>query len=158
MPAYLIAALLTGAIVSFQTSANSALSKAAGNPLLATGFSLCISLGIVAALATVLKIRLPDSSNFAGQPYWIWFGGVASVIYLTSANFLTPQLGATAFLAALVAGQMAGSAAIDNFGLMGLPVRPVTIPRLIGVVLVVVGAALVQGPDLWRSLFPGNGT
>ena len=46
-----------------------------------------------------------------------------------------PQIGAAAFLALLVTGQMLGSIAFDNFGWLGLTQRPIDTPRLIGVAL-----------------------
>ena len=43
-----------------------------------------------------------------------------------------------------VAGQMAGALALDHFGALGFPERPVTLLRLAGVACVVVGLVLLS--------------
>jgi bacterial/archaeal transporter family-2 protein len=43
-----------------------------------------------------------------------------------------------------VTGQMVASIVIDHFGLLRLPVHEVSVPRLIGAVLIIAGVTLVQ--------------
>jgi transporter family-2 protein len=56
---------------------------------------------------------------------------------------LAPRLGAAAFIAAIVAGQLASSILLDHFAWMNLPQQPITLSRGLGVVLVFVGVLLV---------------
>ena len=44
----------------------------------------------------------------------------------------------------MIAGQVLSSLAIDQWGLMGLPERPVNLARLLGVGLIVVGMLVLQ--------------
>lgn len=59
---------------------------------------------------------------------------------------LVPKIGAATFIALLVAGQMLASVAFDHFGLLGLTQRPVDLPRLIGVALLIGGVLLIRRP------------
>ncbi|GHH00274.1 DMT family transporter [Pseudodonghicola xiamenensis] len=146
----LLSAVLAGAVVPFQGGANAALGRALGHPLWATLASLAISLLCVIPALIALRVPLPNLSALAGQPKWIWFGGVAGVIYVTAAILLVPRLGAAGFMMAVIAGQVIASVAIDHFGAVGLPVRPVEPARLVGVALVSLGVVLVQWPALAR--------
>jgi transporter family-2 protein len=47
-------------------------------------------------------------------------------------------------LTAAIAGQLAAALVLDHFGLFGLARHPVTLTRAAGLVLVLVGAALVR--------------
>ncbi|MCV5991508.1 DMT family transporter, partial [Escherichia coli] len=60
------------------------------------------------------------------------------------AIFMIPKLGATTVLALMVVGQMLLSLMLDHYGLLGIPVYPVTGIRLLGFVLLVHGVVLIR--------------
>lgn len=92
----------------------------------------------------LMRAPLPQVQQLAHAPWWAWFGGVAGVLYITAALVLTPRLGAAGFIVCVVAGQVLSSLLIDQFGLMGLPERPVNLLRLAGVGMIVIGMIVVQ--------------
>ncbi|WP_417678615.1 DMT family transporter [Pseudodonghicola sp.] len=112
--------------------------------------SLAISVLCIIPALIALRVPLPSIGALAEQPKWVWLGGVAGVIYVTAAILLVPRLGAAGFMTAVIAGQVIASVAIDHFGGVGLPVRPVETARLVGVGLVTAGVVLVQWPALAR--------
>jgi transporter family-2 protein len=65
-------------------------------------------------------------------------------ILLAAGATLAPRLGAAAFIAAVVGGQLACSVILDHFGLMNLPRQALTGGRLLGVLLVFAGMLLVK--------------
>ncbi|KWI91899.1 hypothetical protein WM22_12500 [Burkholderia ubonensis] len=138
------AALVAGALVPFQAGSNATLGRALGHPLWATVASLLVSLLCVLPALFVMHAHAPLLSRTAQLPVWVWFGGVAGVIYITSALVLTPRLGATTFIVSVIAGQMLTSLLIDNYGLMGLPVKPANPGRVAGVLMIFAGMLLVQ--------------
>ncbi|WP_186164610.1 DMT family transporter [Burkholderia gladioli] len=138
------AALVAGALVPLQAGSNAALGRALGHPLWATVASLLVSLLCVLPALFVMHAHAPLLSRATQLPVWIWFGGIAGVIYITSALVLTPRLGATTFIVSVIAGQMLTSLLIDNYGLMGLPVKPANPGRVAGVLLIFTGMLLVQ--------------
>lgn len=144
------AALMAGVLVPLQAGANAALGRALGHPLWATMISLAVSAICVLPVMLALRVSGPSFASLAGQPKWIWIGGVVGVIYITAALLLAPKLGAASFMTAVIAGQILASLAIDHFGLVGFEARPLTVPRLIGAAVVVAGVLVMQGSSLWR--------
>ena len=98
----------------------------------------------MALLAVALRDPVPSASVAARIPWWAWSGGVFGAIFIGLAIFLVPQLGAATFIALLVTGQMLASVSFDHFGWMGLTQRPIDLPRLVGVVLLIGGVVLIR--------------
>jgi bacterial/archaeal transporter family-2 protein len=67
-----------------------------------------------------------------------------SVVYVVLSILLLQRLGASAVVAFVVAGQMLGALAFDQFGLMGLERPPATPLRLAGALLLVGGVVLMR--------------
>lgn len=139
-----IAALIAGALVPFQAGGNAVLGRALGHPLWATVASLAVSLLVILPLILALRAPAPLLNQASQLPLWAWFGGIAGVIYITSALLLTPRLGAASFIVCVIAGQMVSSLLIDHFGLMGLPIKEASAGRIAGVALIVAGMVMVQ--------------
>lgn len=59
-------------------------------------------------------------------------------------TYLAPELGTTLFFVCLVAGQLMGAAIADHVGALGLPVRSLSMTRIVGLTLVLAGAFLVH--------------
>ena len=137
-------ALLAGAAVPFQAGSNAALGRLLGHPLWAALVSLSVSVLMVLPALWLMRAPAPQWSGLVAAPWWTWFGGVAGVAYVTAALILTPRLGAAGFIVCVVAGQVLSSLVIDQWGLMGLPERPVNLARLLGVGLIVAGMLVVQ--------------
>ena len=66
------------------------------------------------------------------------------MFFVFSTIVLAGQLGAATMMAWLVAGQFLAALLLDHYGLISYHVHPVSWPRLLGVVLLVVGAVLVN--------------
>ncbi|MGP8431783.1 DMT family transporter [Paraburkholderia fungorum] len=137
-------AIVAGALVPFQAGSNAALSRALGHPLWASLASLVVSILVVLPALFALRVPVPSIGQAAQASAWLWLGGVAGVIYITSALVLMPQLGATTFIVSVIAGQVLASLLIDNYGLMGFAVKPANVGRIAGVLLIFVGMMLIQ--------------
>lgn len=72
----------------------------------------------------------------------MWAGGLMGAFIVFTITFAGPRIGITATIGLLIAGQLAMGAAIDRWGLFGLEQIPLTWPRLLGIALLAVGAAL----------------
>src|SRR5258707_10013783 len=96
------------------------------------------------AFALLVRDPIPMAATAARIPWFAWSGGLFGAIFIGLAMFLIPQLGAATFFVALVTGQMLGSIAFDHFGLMGVPVHPVSVVRIAGAALLVGGVVLIR--------------
>jgi len=139
-----LVALIAGAFVPFQAGSNAALARALGHPLWATAVSLLVSMLVLLPVMFMMRIGSPLIQQATHMPWWAWFGGVAGVIYLTSALLLTPRIGATNFIVCVIAGQMLAALLLDHFGLMGLPIKEINPGRVVGVSLILVGTFAVH--------------
>ncbi|HVI28888.1 DMT family transporter [Hansschlegelia sp.] len=142
LPMFLAAA--AGASIVIQQALNTNLRTALNSAAWSGFMSYFVGLLCMAIFALVLRDPLPSMAEAARIPWWAWSGGLFGAIFIALAILLIPSIGAATFIALLVAGQMLASIAFDHFGWLGLAERPVDLPRLIGVVLLIAGVVLIR--------------
>lgn len=81
-------------------------------------------------------------ANAVHQPWWLWLGGLMGAFVVLTITFAGPRIGTTATVAVFLVGQFVAAAVVDRYGLFGLDRIAVGWPRLVGLALVAVGAAL----------------
>ena len=137
--------LSVGAGVSFviQQAVNANLRTSLGSAAWA-GFLSYLGGLCMLILALILRDTVPLIGDIQRSNWWAWTGGFFGAIYIAVSILLVPRLGAAFFVALLVTGQMLGSIAFDDFGLLGLSEHPLDIPRIIGAVLLIGGVVLIQ--------------
>lgn len=140
---FLVFAAAAGACISLQAAANASLRTNLADARWATFFSICGTIVTAIVVMAVIRPPVPSQTAFRSAPWWNWIGGPLGALIVLSGAALTPRLGAAAFIAAIVAGQLASSIALDHFGWMQLPHQPATFSRLIGAVLVFAGVLLI---------------
>ncbi|MEH2251251.1 DMT family transporter [Nostoc sp.] len=141
---FLVFALLAGTMLPTQAGINAQLAKQLGHPLLAATVSF--SFGTLALLLfTVMShLSLPALGRLIQIPWYLWLGGLLGVIYLTATIVLAPLLGAATMIGLIILGQMLAAITLDHFGLVGFPVHPLSLWRVVGVILLITGVVFVQ--------------
>ena len=141
---YVLAAVVIGIGVSLQPPINSVMARSLNSPL----FSACISLFISVNAAAVLWLLLDKGNTELAQiralPWWVICGGLIGLLFVAGSIVVAPVTGIALFFVCVVAGQLIGASVMDQFGLFGLPVKSINITKLIGLLLVIAGAVLVQ--------------
>ena len=116
-----------------------------GNPMKATTLSSVEALPwvllMLAATAKRVPIRL---SGFRGAKPWMFLGGCFGGAYILSNAWLTPKIGASPSVISLLIGSTLGSAIIDHFGFFHAEKHPVTRTKLLGILLILMGAMLIR--------------
>ncbi|WP_248787698.1 DMT family transporter [Escherichia coli] len=142
--AFYLLVVAAGASFSLQQAANNHLRAELLSPWWA-GFISYVG-GSLAMLVMALVCRGPSLSwdMLSRTSPFSWTGGILGAIYIATAIFMIPKLGATTVLALMVVGQMLLSLMLDHYGLLGIPDYPVTGIRLLGVVLLVLGVVLIR--------------
>jgi bacterial/archaeal transporter family-2 protein len=134
-------AVAAGLAGSIQVALMSRLGERVG-VLEALGFSAMLT-ALLAAVMLVLARR-----SFAGferalhQPWWMLTGGVFGLLIVFTVTYAGPRIGVAATVGILIAGQLVMGAAIDRWGLFRSERIPLHWPRLLGIALLAVGAAL----------------
>ena len=105
--------------------------------------NLLFSTLVATAVLLVLRQSLSGFADAARAPWWYWVGGGGmGVVVVLTITVVTPRIGVTATIGLLIAGQLAMGAAIDRYGWFGVEKVPLTPLRILGVLLLAVGAVL----------------
>lgn len=126
-----------------QVSMNAAIGQALGRPVLGALMNFVVGLIALSIYAAAIRTPVPTRETIASAPAWAWLGGLMGAFYVAITTVAGPRLGAVVILAAAVAGQMIASLIVDHYGLLGFPEQPITAARLLGVLLLCAGIALV---------------
>lgn len=140
----LLLAVIAGAVVPFQSAINANLGRGLGHPLWATLASLLVSILVLLPIMLAMRVPLPSVAFINKAPLWMWAGGAFGVCFISLALVLLPKLGASGFMALALAGQVVASLVLDHFGWFGLVQRQVSLPRVLGALLLIGGVVLIQ--------------
>ncbi|GAK48283.1 orotate transport protein [Secundilactobacillus oryzae JCM 18671] len=147
-------AIIVGFVIGFglpvQTSINSRLRGSLGSPYLASLVSFLVGTLFLGVITVISGTSLGVSSTFIGQqPWWIWLGGLLGLVYLTGNILLFPKLGSVQTVIMPVVGQILAGLLIDNFGLFYSPTSSLTIVRVLGALLVLLGVISAVSINDW---------
>ena len=99
--------------------------------------------GVIAISALLVARRsLSGVGEAVAGPKWQLLGGAMSVFIILAITVAGPRIGIVATTAFLIAAQFGLATAIDRYGWFGVERVALTWPRVLGVGLLVVGAAL----------------
>ncbi len=132
-----------GCLVGMQAPVNSRLARSLGESLPAALISFLVGTLALVIVTGVSKNGVSSIRNVANAPWWALVGGLFGAAYVTVAILTVRTLGASGLTAAVITGQLAMSVVIDRFGLLGISKQPVGLDRILGLVLLVAGVALV---------------
>lgn len=139
---FVILAIIIGILMPFQAGLNAELTRFLRHPYLAAFISLSIG-AIAMSFLILFNGGFGELKRLGGAPPHLFLGGLLGAIFVGSSLFFIPRMGATAMIAAFITGQLLGSVVVDHFGLMGLTPNPVTITRIMGIILLFAGLFLV---------------
>jgi bacterial/archaeal transporter family-2 protein len=98
---------------------------------------------VVALIVLVLARRsLAGVGEALGSPKWMLLGGVMSALIILAITVAGPRIGIVATTAVLIAAQLTLATVIDRQGWFGVERIAVQWPKLLGIGLLFVGAAL----------------
>lgn len=141
---HVITVLTAGAMLPMQAGINAGLARGWGHPLWAATVSFGVGTLVLLGVAAVARLAIPNWQQLSDIPAWSWSGGVLGAFYVTVMVIFAPKLGAATLLALVVAGQMLASTLLDHYGVLGFPQQAISLPRLLGVVLLFLGVILIR--------------
>jgi transporter family-2 protein len=124
-----------------QAPINSKLGKAAGT-FAAASISFLIGTAILLAITAVSgsAVHLAEAAKL---PWYYFTGGLLGAAYVTTVLVSVRTLGAGGVTAATIAGQLSTAVILDRIGAFGLPEKPITFGRVLGVAFLAAGVFLV---------------
>jgi bacterial/archaeal transporter family-2 protein len=109
-------------------------------PAFAFAAAVAAGIGVLAILAA--RRSLAGFADATHQPAWMWLGGLMGAFVVLTITYAGPRIGTTATVAVFLVGQFAAAAVVDRYGLFGLDRIALGWPRVVGLALLAVGAAL----------------
>ncbi len=131
-----------GGLIALQAPINSMLGKATGS-FQAAFISFAIGTVVLAVIAAFAKGGFGTMGEATSLQWYYLTGGVLGAAYVTTVLVTVRELGAGPVVAATIAGQLSASVVLDQFGLLGLPKDPITLGKVVGVVLLAAGVYLI---------------
>jgi transporter family-2 protein len=131
-----------GGLIALQAPINSMLGKATGS-FQAAFLSFAIGTVVLAAIAAFARGGFGTMGEATSLEWYYLTGGVLGAAYVTTVLVTVRELGAGPVVAATIAGQLSASVVLDQFGLLGLPKDPITVGKVVGIVLLAAGVYLV---------------
>jgi transporter family-2 protein len=136
---YILLAVLMGAVLSVYLPMNSAVSRYLGSPVAANAVFY-----LVALVTTIVALALSGSFRTVEQlktvPAYLFLAGVMSAFMVLGTTFLIPRIGARRLFILQVAGQVLMAIVVSHFGVLESPKDPVTVRKLVGAALLLLGA------------------
>jgi transporter family-2 protein len=108
----------------------------------ALGFSCAFTGALAFVLLIAARRSVAGYADALHQPWWMLMGAVCGVLIVFTVTYAGPRIGVAATVGILIAGQLCMGAAIDRWGLFRSERIPLHWPRLLGIGLLAVGAAL----------------
>ena len=131
-----------GGAVALQAPINSHLGRAVGT-FQAAFLSFAIGTVALLVIASLAKGGIGGVRHATNVPWYYLTGGLLGVAYVSTVLVTVRSLGAGGVTAATIAGQLTLSVVIDRFGWLGVEQRPISVARIIGVLLLAAGVTLI---------------
>jgi len=98
--------------------------------------------GLIVILFTL--VRGVNLKNASQVPWYAFCAGMLGLVIVGSIGYVIPRLGVAGGFMLIVASQFLLAALIDHFGWFQATIRPIDLPRLSGLGLMMVGVWLVN--------------
>ena len=141
---FILSGILAGSFLPVQAGLNAMLGQTVKHPIFAAFASFVV--GTVALLAYLVLggFEFRTAALASSAPPAVWLAGILGAIYVSAIIILAPKLGTALTFSLIVLGQMSASLVLDHFGLLGLPVKTVNWPRIVGALSLILGVVLIR--------------
>ncbi|MEZ5944285.1 MAG: DMT family transporter [Planctomycetaceae bacterium] len=140
----MLVAALAACVIPVQSVVNGRLGVLTDNRLLAAFISFVGGTLILGLLMVTTSKGIPSLPAGTSIPWYLCTGGLLGAVFVTAVLSLVPQIGTAKVLAAAIVGQLIMSLIVDHFGLLNVPKDPVTLKKIFGCLLLVLGTVLIQ--------------
>jgi transporter family-2 protein len=140
---WILVSLLAGSFIAVQGGLNTLVGKEIKSPIHASLVSFIVGTTLL-ALYTVVTRQTVSFDGVRNIPWYAWIAGALGAFSLTAIVLAFPKLGPGLTFGLLVAGQMIISVVLEHYGILVAQPHPISLLRVLGVLLVVGGVALIR--------------
>jgi transporter family-2 protein len=138
---FILLAIISGVIISIYLPMNSMISRHIGSPIAAT---IIFFLGALVTSVVIFAIfgEINTIGNISHVPPYLLITGISGALMVLLATILIPRIGARKMFLLLLTGQVIMAIIISHFGLLESPKDPITIKKIIGASILIIGAII----------------
>lgn len=141
---FYILPVLIGLAMTIQSGVNAQMRSAINSPLFAAFISFSGGLLSLGLILLVTRQPVPSLQELSSVSWYKFTGGLLGAFVVTSVILSVHRIGAANMFVLIVAGQLITAILMDHFGILGLKTSPITTGKLLGILLVIAGAYLVN--------------
>lgn len=127
-----------------QAAINNKLAIYVESPILSAFISFAIGTLALFLYIVATGIPLGNLFNAKNAPVIAWTGGILGAIFVASTVILVPRIGVALTFSLIIGGQMLITLVIDHYGFLGVPEKPISLLRVLGVTLITIGVVLIR--------------
>ncbi len=139
---YALIMLTAGIGIPLLAALNAALGVRLGSPIAAA--AVLFAVAFLASVALLLVTGPRPVMAVATAPRYLLLAGLLVAFYVLSVTFIAPHFGVGNAIFFVLLGQLISAALIDQFGLFGNPVSPISLTRACGIGLMAAGVFVTQ--------------
>lgn len=133
---------IAGVGIPLMAALNAGLGVRLGNPIPAAFALFLLAFAITAVL--MLTNPFPSKSEIVAVPTYYYLGGVFVVFYVLSITWIAPKIGLGNAIFIVLLGQLVAAAIIDHYGLLNVSKAPITLARVAGIGMMIIGIYLAK--------------
>jgi transporter family-2 protein len=142
---YMLLALVAGAMMPTQAATNNKMAVFLNDsPILAAFISFFVGTVALFVYAVASGASLGSLALAKNATPIAWIGGLLGAFFVTATVTLVPRLGVAMTFSLIIAGQMIVTLVIDHFGLLGVPMKEISLARIGGILLITAGVVLIR--------------
>ena len=136
--------IFAGIAIAVQSGINSQLRAVIQHPVMAAFISFVVGTVALGVLLLFSRSTLPELASYPAVKWYQYSGGLLGAFVVTVTLIAVARIGAANMFVLIIAGQLTTAVLMDHFGVLGMRENPVTLQRLLGIALLVLGAYLVN--------------
>ncbi len=138
--------LFLGVILAVHLAMNGKVGAEINNPRVANAVFWCIG-AVTAIIIGLTGWKAGALAPLKDVNLLLLTAGALGAMLVFAIAFLIPRVGAATLFITLLAGQVITGMVMSHFGWLGSEVEPITLIKIVGVVLMIGGAAIVTFMD-----------
>jgi bacterial/archaeal transporter family-2 protein len=141
---FYILPLFSGIFMTIQAGVNSQLRTGINSPIGAAFLSFLGGTLSLAFALIVFRQPLPNLQTLSTLEWYKYTGGLLGATFVTFAILSAPKIGISNMSVIIITGQLLTAFCLDYFGLLGFKASEINITKILGLLLVIIGAYLVN--------------
>jgi len=138
-------AFIAGGAIAAQGTMNAQLGVLLKNSMLSTSIAFLFSCIFSMVALVVLSKEYPEMAQVKVIPWYLWFSGsLLSAFAVAMFYYLIPLMGVGTMMSYALSGQIIIAMIASHFGWFNLPVQPLTMLKVSGIVTLIFGLFIIN--------------